>query len=97
VERLKIELEGLVEINPPQIKFESIPLLRARIHFLFKEAIGTATLILGSIKRKIGIFQQRIGIEAIARRHRKSNARGHGNNGTIHLEWLVDGIDYLLS
>jgi len=58
-----------------QIELEIAACLRLDIHVLLEEAPGAASVGLGAVERHVGILQERVGIDAVARRDSDADAR----------------------
>src|SRR5262245_33467598 len=78
-DRLVMGLEAAVADRLTQFEFETSPRLGALIHAGFEEAIGPSAVAFRAVEREVGVLQQLIEIEPVARRNRDAD-RGVGGD-----------------
>ena len=90
--RLVVQDEIMIVEGAPHIPFEVTALLHAAIHFLLKTTISTPTIDFRPAEGKICIFKKLVGIIAIIRRDRDTNADAYADLMSVKLKRCADGI-----
>ena len=67
--------------------------LHTGVHFWFEEPECAAAISLGKIKRHIGVLEQCIGVGAVTRGQRDTDANTDGNVVTLKSERFADCVD----
>ncbi len=94
--RLEIKLELALLDGAAQVALDGAPSLRPFVERLLEEEIGAAPLILGAIKREIGIAQQRVDIFGISIRDGDADAGPWQDIVAVDHHWFLDGGENLL-
>ena len=70
-----MQLELVARDRLAHVVFELAALARLGFHGRLEEAVAVAALGLGPVQRKVGVLEQRIGVDAIVRRQGDADAR----------------------
>ena len=73
-ERLVVDLEGAGGERVAQVELEVAPGLGADVHLRLEEAPGAAPLGLRPVERHVGVLEEVVGADAVARRHGDADA-----------------------
>ena len=66
----------------------SAALLQGGVHARLEEMVGAAAFALGAVEREVGVLQQRLGVDAVARRDRDADAGADDDVVAVDLERL---------